>query len=157
MEYSDLISAAAEKHSIPAGLIAAICQVESGFDTDAIRYEPDFFTTYILPCKFKAIEPCSFRTEQRARSMSWGLMQVMGQVARERGFAGPFLSALCRPELGIEYGCLQLRHFAKLYLAALGWPGVIAAYNAGTPRKEKSGEYVNQVYVNRVQHELEMQ
>lgn len=151
--YEAIIVSAANQHQIPAGLITAICKIESGLNPLAIRYEPDFFTTYIIPCKIKAVEPCSFRTEQRARAMSWGLMQVMGQVARERGFDGPYLSALCDPVLGIEYGCRQLRHFAKLYLSQNNWAGVIAAYNAGSPRKDKSGLFVNQKYVNHVQAE----
>ncbi|MCC8991727.1 MAG: transglycosylase SLT domain-containing protein [Streptococcus sp.] len=149
--YTEMISAAAIRHQLPQGLIGAICQVESGFNTHAIRYEPDFFTTYIVPCKIKEYPPCSYRTEQRARAMSWGLMQIMGQVARERGFSGAFLSELCLPEVGIEYGCRQLRYFADRYYAEQGWPGVIAAYNAGSPRKDATGYYVNQKYVNHVQ------
>ena len=39
--------------------------------------------------------------------MSWGLMQVMGQVAREHGFGGE-LSSLCLPLNGLEIGCLVL-------------------------------------------------
>ena len=149
--YADLIAAAAARHQLPAALISAICRVESSFNPHAIRYEPDFFSTYIMPCKLKEVPPCSFRTEQRARAMSWGLMQIMGQVARERGFAGIFLSELCLPEVGIDYGCRQLRHLADRYLAEWDWPGVIAAYNAGSPRKDGTGSFVNQNYVNHVQ------
>ncbi|HEY6442754.1 MAG TPA: hypothetical protein VIY66_05375, partial [Candidatus Acidoferrales bacterium] len=47
-------------------------------------------------------------TEEIARSISWGLMQVMGQVAREHGFTGKFLSALCNPSLGLDIGCAAL-------------------------------------------------
>jgi hypothetical protein len=32
-------------------------------------------------------------------------MQVMGQVAREHGFDGKFLSVLTEPSVGIEIGC----------------------------------------------------
>ena len=35
-------------------------------------------------------------------------MQVMGQVAREHGFQGKFLSALCDPALGLDLGCAVL-------------------------------------------------
>jgi soluble lytic murein transglycosylase-like protein len=42
--------------------------------------------------------------------MSFGLMQVMGEVARERGFKGKFLSALCDPEIGVPIGCEYLKH-----------------------------------------------
>ena len=48
-----------------------------------MRYEPAFFTKYVAPLytnnKITA-------TEAYARGFSWGLMQVMGQVARESGF-----------------------------------------------------------------------
>ena len=44
-----------------------------------------------------------------ARGFSWGLMHVMGQVAREAGFDTLFLSALCDPEQGLAVGCKVLR------------------------------------------------
>src|SRR5258708_13282468 len=47
-------------------------------------------------------------TEVYARGFSWGLMQVMGQVAREAGFDALFLSALCDPEQGLTIGCKVL-------------------------------------------------
>jgi soluble lytic murein transglycosylase-like protein len=43
-------------------------------------------------------------------------MQVMGQVAREAGFAGHFLSELCEPHAGIDIGCKVLK--GKLARAA---------------------------------------
>jgi soluble lytic murein transglycosylase-like protein len=33
----------------------------------------------------------------------------MGQVAREKGFDGKFLTALCDPQTGVMYGCRKLR------------------------------------------------
>ena len=56
-------------------------------------------------------------TEEMARSTSWGVMQVMGQVAREHGFRGRFLSEICSPMVGIEIGCVVL---AKKLLDASG-------------------------------------
>jgi len=41
--------------------------------------------------------------------------QVMGQVAREHGFSGKFLSALCEPDAGLDIGCAVLA--SKLALA----------------------------------------
>jgi soluble lytic murein transglycosylase-like protein len=41
--------------------------------------------------------------------MSWGLMQVMGQVARENGFTDHYLSGLCDPAAGVDLGCRVLR------------------------------------------------
>lgn len=62
---------------------------------------------------------------------SWGLMQMMGAVARERGFTGAFLNELHDPVLNIEIGCRHLAYYAKRYLASLDWPGVLRAYNGG--------------------------
>ena len=67
----------------------------------AIRYEPGFRARYVTPLEFNP-------TEEIARSISWGLMQVMGQVAREHEFQRPFLSALCDPSAGLTFGCIVL-------------------------------------------------
>ena len=67
-----------------------------------MRYEPGFLSRYIAPLyttgKLSA-------TEAYTRAMSWGVMQVMGQVAREFGFKEASLSELCDPATGIEFGC----------------------------------------------------
>ena len=52
-------------------------------------------------------------TEFSAQSTSRGLLQVMGAVARERGFGGLYLTELCDPETGIEYGVKHLDAFAR--------------------------------------------
>lgn len=92
---------AAAKHNLPPALVCSIVQRESTWNPFAIRYEPGFFNKYVLPAyssnKFDV-------TEAKARSISWGLMQVMGEVARECGFKGD-LSSLCDPEIGIDIGC----------------------------------------------------
>ena len=49
----------------------------------------------------------SYRTERKDRATSWGLCQVMGQVARELGCKVRSLlelDQLCAPEVGLEYG-----------------------------------------------------
>jgi soluble lytic murein transglycosylase-like protein len=60
---------------------------------------------------------------------SWGLLQVMGAVARERGFHGPYLPELVDIDLNLRIGC---RHLAALLAWAKGdrWKAC-AAYNAG--------------------------
>jgi len=96
-----LARAAAANHALDAALVCAVVEQESAWDTHAIRYEPGFRTRYVAPL---ALPP----TEEVARSISWGLMQVMGQVAREHGFSGKFLSALCEPAAGLDIGCAVL-------------------------------------------------
>src|SRR5271155_4197450 len=97
-ELLSLARDAAAKHSLDAALVCAIVEQESAWDAHAIRYEPAFRTRYVAPL---GLPP----TEEIARSISWGLMQVMGQVAREHGFESKFLSALCEPEFGLDTGC----------------------------------------------------
>ena len=104
-----LARAAAAKHSLDPALVCAVVEQESAWDAHAIRYEPAFRTRYVAPL---GLPP----TEEVARSISWGLMQVMGQVAREHGFSGKFLSALCEPAAGLDIGCAVLA--SKLVAAA---------------------------------------
>ena len=71
-----------------------------------MRYEPAFLSRYVAPLYTAGkLSP----TEAYMRAMSWGLMQVMGQVARETGFDALFLSALCEPVQGLAVGCKVLR------------------------------------------------
>ncbi|MGA8767011.1 MAG: lytic transglycosylase domain-containing protein [Candidatus Acidiferrales bacterium] len=101
---TDLIAlarAAATLHALDPALVCAVVEQESAWDAHAIRYEPGFRARYVAPL---GLPP----TEEVARSISWGLMQVMGQVAREYGFDGKFLSALCDPATGLDIGCAVL-------------------------------------------------
>lgn len=88
----------AEKYGLDGDLVCAIVEQESNWNPWAIRYEPAFYTHYVEPLNLG-------KTESAARATSWGLMQTMGEVAREYGFGGPFLSELCDPEIGLEIGC----------------------------------------------------
>jgi soluble lytic murein transglycosylase-like protein len=88
----------AERHGVDETLVCAVVEQESGWETHAMRYEPGFRAHYVAPLRLPP-------TEEIARSISWGLMQVMGQVAREHGFTGKFLSALGDPNVGMAIGC----------------------------------------------------
>jgi len=140
----------AEKYGLPVRLVMAIITVESGGNPFAIRYEPAFFSRYVRDNpSVKAKAPCSLDTERQARATSWGLMQVMGETARSVGFQGVFLSELTRVEAGIDAGCRYLRSLVNRYLSMHGWPGVVAAYNAGSPRMDGK-QFANQSYVDKV-------
>lgn len=140
-ELTTLIRAAASRRSLPWELVYAICQVESSLNPSAIRHEPRYRW---LVGDNETLSP----TERQDQMTSWGLMQVMGAVARELGHTGP-LSDLLDPPTGLFYGCLHLRRFRAKYDI---WPDVIAAYNAGSPRRVAGqiGPYVNQSYVDKV-------
>jgi hypothetical protein len=81
---------------------------------------------------------------------SWGYMQVMGGVARECGYSGEFLGGLYDPAVNLEISCRHLKDLSRRYLATAGWQGVVAAYNAGSPRVQKDGRFENQKYVDDV-------
>jgi soluble lytic murein transglycosylase-like protein len=97
-EIVQLARSIANRHGLDETLVCAVVEQESGWDKSAMRYEPGFRARYVAPL---GLPP----TEEIARSISWGLMQVMGQVAREHGFNGKFLSALAEPVVGVEIGC----------------------------------------------------
>lgn len=115
---ADLLTLArrvAETHTLWPELVCAIVEQESSWNPWALRYEPSFYEKYIAPQIARGSMVDS--TESRARAFSWGLMQVMGQVAREHGFTGVSLASLCDPAAGLEIGC---RIFAAKLAAAEG-------------------------------------
>ncbi|MGH9700043.1 MAG: transglycosylase SLT domain-containing protein [Candidatus Acidiferrales bacterium] len=114
-----LARAAAARHALDPALVCAVVEQESAWNSFAMRYEPAFRARYVAPLGLSL-------SEEVARSISWGLMQVMGQVARENGFDESFLSALCDPAVGLDCGCRVLA--AKLAVAARE----AANYEAGT-------------------------
>lgn len=113
MTLQDMIALAkqtASRHGLAPEVVCAVCEQESSWNPWAIRYEPAFRQRYVAPL---GLPP----TEEIARSMSWGLMQVMGETAREAGFGEKFLSALADSATGLEFGCIVLadkfRHAAQ--------------------------------------------
>jgi soluble lytic murein transglycosylase-like protein len=97
---------AAAVQSLDPALVCGVVEQESAWNPWAMRYEPAFFAKYVASLYTNNKVSAS---EAYARGFSWGLMQVMGQVARENGFDAVFLSALCDPEQGLALGCKVLR------------------------------------------------
>lgn len=121
-----LVRKYAAKYSLDPALVAAICEHESQWNPWAMRYEPMFYSRYIAPMlttgKVKSM------TEGAARATSYGLMQVMGQVAREYGFTGQYLTELCDPDVGVDYGCRKLEHCLEV---TTDLRVALLAYNGG--------------------------
>ena len=117
---------AAAAESLDPALVCAVVEQESNWNPWAMRYEPLFFARYVAQLYTNNKVSAS---EAYARGYSWGLMQVMGQVARENGFAEPFLSALCDPAEGLAVGCRVLRR--KLEAAKGDAAGGLLAWNGG--------------------------
>ena len=90
-------------HGLDPVLVCAVVEQESSWNPWALRFEPVFEHRYIRPAL-----PLAPTTEELCLAISWGLMQVMGQTAREHGFRGKFLNALCDPATGLSVGCAVL-------------------------------------------------
>ncbi len=148
MELLKQIDAAAEAHGLPPGLVMAVVQVESNGRPWAMHYEPAFFERFVAGKGVMAYSPCSQATEERLRAFSLGLMQLMGQTARELGFQGVYLTELCDPVVGLEWGCQYLSRKVARYQGNLEC--AVAAYNAGSARRLQNGAWANQDYVDKV-------
>jgi hypothetical protein len=83
-----------------------------------------------------------------AQQASWGLMQVMGAVAREAGYQGPYLTRLCDPYLNLEFG---IRHFkSQLDWAKGDTRAALAAYNGGRAGNSPGKPLRNAGYADKV-------
>jgi soluble lytic murein transglycosylase-like protein len=137
---------------IDPNLVLAIIHVESGDNAYAVRYEPGFYKWLqgrVTTDDWGSIP--TKQTELRLRATSFGLMQVLGQVAREHGFEGMYLTELCDPEVGIRYGMRVLAKQLRRY-ASKDDPEAyaVSAYNRGSAGKSANGSFHNQYYVNKV-------
>jgi soluble lytic murein transglycosylase-like protein len=106
-ELIELARAAAKTHALDSALVCAVIEQESAWEPHAIRYEPAFRMRYVAPL---------------------GLSQTE-EVARERGFTGHFLSALCDPGTGLDIGCAVLA--SKLSAAGGELAQALALWNGG--------------------------
>ncbi|MHA1827800.1 MAG: lytic transglycosylase domain-containing protein [Candidatus Heimdallarchaeaceae archaeon] len=142
-----IIKEEAKFKNLPDSILLGLVQVESGFNPFAVRYEPNYKYVKIV----ESLKPknCSNNTEINLQKTSWGLFQIMGGTARYLGFDG-WLTKLIIPEINIEYGTLYFATLYRRYVAKYGIAGVIAAYNAGSPRFDDNGNLINQHYVDKV-------
>lgn len=100
---------AALAHQLPGDLVCAVCERESSWNPNATRFEPAFQKHYVDKLHLPP-------TEAKQRATSYGLMQLLGEVARELGYKGD-IPALCDPATGLEWGC---RHLANKLREAHG-------------------------------------
>jgi soluble lytic murein transglycosylase-like protein len=131
-ELVELAKGAASKYGLDPKLVCAVCEQESGWKPWAIRYEPAFYKRYTEPMSLSD-------TEEHARAISWGLMQTMGEVARELGFRGQYLSELCEPSTGLDFGCKKLARCLSQSSGDVA--GALLRYNGGS-RKEYADEVI---------------
>jgi len=154
----------ATRHHLAPGLVEAMVVQESSGDPWAWNPEPRYRWLWNLETDrpFRALKPVEIHDETPppdfprlagdrdqewwGQQASWGLLQLMGALARELGFRGPYLSQLCEPSLNLDLGC---RHVARLVTWADGnLDQALAAYNAGKGgwRSAQAQQYVRLVH-----------
>lgn len=114
--------------------------VESLVNPYAIRYEPNY--RYLLN------DPRPNSTEWIGQKTSWGLFQVMGAAARERGFEGRYLAELVEPWLNAEIAAQHLLWWMGR-TDDRTWDGALARYNGGLYGNSRP-PYRTQGYVDKV-------
>lgn len=140
-----LVRDVALRFEVNPRFLDSLIVIESGYDPWAVRYEPKY-RWLVNSDEYARQNNISKETEVTCQRMSWGLVQLMGGTARNGGYSGP-LARLIEPELNLTQACLYLRSLQKRYDNS---EDVVAAYNAGSPRRlGKGGDYVNQGYVNK--------
>ncbi len=146
-----LIDAAGKRYNVRADLLAAICITESSGDPNATRFEKGW-RYFWHPLQWAEKLGIPTDEETAGQATSWGLMQVMGAVARQHGF-GLHLNRLLEPEFSLEYAC---KHLVWLRPRAQEESDLIACYNGGwgSLQKMPSGMYHNQRYVDKVHARL---
>lgn len=118
----EIIGAACGKHSIPFELFASLIMRESEGILNAGRFEQSFYLKYVLPHHREGLighvpeHLPDIASEKIFRGISYGLTQIMGETAREMGFAGDRLFDLFEPDINVEFGgkffarCMKLSH-----------------------------------------------
>lgn len=166
VDYRDMGKSVAAAHGLEPMLVLGIIATESGGRPAAWRPEPPYRYLWDIargkpfrpltaaeiasetpPPDFAAPNNVSRAAEWWGQQASWGLMQVMGGVAREHGFAGEFFTELCcDPLQGLDFGC---RYLAACFRRFGALERAVAAYNGGTP-VVVAGKFRNQKYVDDV-------
>lgn len=133
----------ADEYGIKREWLFSVIKIESNWSYLATRYEPHF-KYFHKPEYFANLNHVTLDTEKIQQATSWGLLQVMGCVAREFDHKG-HLVELCHPQVGLKFGALKLSQLIRKYGYSTD---AIAAYNAGSPVLQ-NGVYINQEYVNK--------
>lgn len=131
----------ANEFELDIKVVSAVITVESGWDNWAVRFEPGW-KWHLNVMQWAKRVNVSTATETICQQMSWGLMQVMGTVARELGYEKD-LPGLCAPATGIQFGCKKLK---QNYVRYGCMKKALAAYNAGNPKSKAGQLYAEKVY-----------
>jgi soluble lytic murein transglycosylase-like protein len=139
-ELLEMARLAAVRYSVNPALLCAIVEQESSWNTQATRYEPAFYERYIVPLNVPGITLVP--EEATGRATSWGLCQVMGQVAREHGYLGPFQALCDQPATGLDLGA---KVFASKLKGASGDTFTALLHWNGGANKEYPSEVMDRI------------
>ena len=148
------IVAASTRFGVEAAFLAAIVMQESSGDTWAMRYEPAYnylwdveankpFRGVMNPQTFPAPDGVSSQTEWMSQKTSFGCCQILGAVARELCYPNKYLTSLCDPDVGVEYGA---RLIARIMTSHKDPAEIASVYNSG----HVAGDLANDPYVTSV-------
>lgn len=159
-----ILDNAADEFGIDRLLFACLVQKESSGNTWAWNPEPRYrylwdvrknaaFRRLTAEEAISPTPPADFPTlagdrdqEWWGQRASWGVAQVMGAVARERGFKGAFLTELCDVHTGAFLGAM---HLGKLLARHKNEADALASYNAGTPDSDVGKAYAKSILLAR--------
>lgn len=156
-----LIRNVSEVHGVDPCVLAALVDVESHGMPGAVRTEPVYWHPWDVAtgAPFRRLgageavngtAPSDFpggQQEWTGQRASYGLAQVMGAVARERGFAGPW-EALLDPETNLELACAHLTYLQRHGKDEFA---TLVAYHAGDPESAKGIQYAHKVLARAVE------
>jgi hypothetical protein len=168
----DLVRSQAAMAGLDPSILLALVTVESGGDPWAWNPEPRYRYLWdvahdrpfrpLTPSEIAAeVPPADFTAlagdadqEWWGQAASFGLCQIMGAVAREHGFKGRYLTALCDPEINLRFACMHLN-------GLMVWAGrdatrALAAYNGGKVGNAVA-PYRNAAYAQKVMAAMEGQ
>jgi soluble lytic murein transglycosylase-like protein len=164
-----LITATATRYGLRPSLIAGVVLTESGGDQAAWKPEGHYrYLVDVRTCRpFRRLTTAEIASEKApedfralaghpdqewwAQQASWGLMQVMGGVARELGYTRPYLGRLLVDvDDNLDLGC-------RLLAGHVAWARgdtarALRAYNGGRGNADAAGTapYPGKVRANEV-------
>jgi soluble lytic murein transglycosylase-like protein len=127
-EFLPLVTQAAAKYSIPVALLLGHIKQESGFKPNARLDEKT--------------------SEGKVWDTSWGMMQLLVGTAKTLD-ANTTVEKLLDPVYNIDLGAKYISQNLVRYKGNI--QDAIAAYNAGSARKDAQGRYINSKGVPNVQ------
>ncbi len=138
----DLISLAqakARRHGVPAPILLALVEIESGFRQHQVRFQKNNPWVYGEKA-FAKKNGITVETENILQHFDYGFCQIPGSTARSMGYPG-HLFRMLEPHRNLEFGAACISGLLKEH----GLEGAAAAYGTGTAKKP----FQNQGYVNR--------